>query len=32
MTKELQIVEIGVEEDVVQGFGIKDSLIPNVVL
>jgi hypothetical protein len=32
MTKELEIIEIGVEEDVAQGFGIKDSLLPNVVL
>ena len=30
--KELKIVEIGVEEGIDLGFGIKDSLLPNVVL
>ena len=31
-TKELEIVEIGAEEGVDLGSGIKDSLVPNVVL
>ena len=31
-TKEFEIVEIGVEEGVDLGFGIEDSLLPNVVL
>ena len=30
--QEFEIVEIRVEEDVDLGFGIKDSLLPNVVL
>ena len=30
--KEFEIVKIGVEEGVDLGFGIKDSLLPNVVL
>ena len=32
MTKEVEIIEIGVEEGVDLGSIIKDSLIPNVVL
>ena len=32
MTKECEMIEIGVEEGVDIGFGIKDSLLPNVVL
>jgi hypothetical protein len=31
-TKEFEIVEIGVEEGVDLGFGVKDTLLPNVVL
>ena len=31
-TKEFETVEIGVEEGVDLGFGIKDSLPPNLVL
>jgi hypothetical protein len=32
MTKEFEIVKIGVEEGVDVGSGIKDALFPNVVL
>lgn len=32
MTKEFEIIEIAVEEDVNWGAGIKDSLLPNAVL
>jgi hypothetical protein len=31
-TKEFEIVEIGIEEVVDLGFGIKDSLLSNVML
>ena len=31
-TKEFEIVEIGVEKDVDLGYGIKDCLLPNLVL
>ena len=31
-TKELEIVDIGVEKDVDLGFEITDSLLPNLVL
>ena len=32
MTKEIEIVEIGVAEGVDLGYGIKDYLLPDVVL
>ena len=32
MTKEFKIIEIEVEEDVELGSGIRDSLLPNLVL
>ena len=32
MAKVFEIVEIGVEEGVDLGFGIKESLLPNMVL